>query len=51
MGGWNTQNILGKPWVELPAALADDLLKWRWLYGIGTRIRSKQKESQEKATA
>lgn len=46
MGGWKVVDTLGDPWIALPEALRADLSTWRWLRGIGERIKSKQNKQR-----
>jgi len=42
LDGWQIIDTLGRPWIELPERLQEDLLTWRWLLGIAEGIRKKQ---------
>ena len=44
MGGWKVIDTFGRPWIDLPDALRADLMEWRWLKGIGERLRAKMKD-------
>lgn len=43
MGGWKMVDTVGMPWIDLPEPLRADLLTYKWLRGIGERIKAKQK--------
>lgn len=45
-GGWKVMDTLGKPLVDLPEILVDDLLTLRYLAGISEAIRSKEKREK-----
>ena len=40
-GSWRVIDVLGKPVVDLPEDLHEDLLTWRWLSDIARRMKEK----------
>lgn len=40
-------DTLGRPWIDLSDEAQHDLMKLRWLHGIGMRIKPKPGDSED----
>jgi len=47
-GSWNFIDVLGKPLVELPDKLVQDLELWKYIVGIIRRVIEKTKKKDTK---
>lgn len=46
MGAWQVMDVLGKPLMQLPDGLVNDLMTWRYLVGIVKGLQEKSKEDE-----